>query len=779
MKANNKEESLKDLREKEYERFIKELDSSAFMQVSPCFMTGRACVYSEKIEENKPQKGGKEKYNGFIIMPFRPNISLYHNNCLIPFVKSNYSILNEKGETIKGLVIETANKVRRPGVIICEGICKKIQESDFIIADLSLPNSNVYYELGLAHGLNQKIIVIYKSDIEKDYKEDLMRTLDGLGCDKNKRFEYENLTPLTLDQMLERGKLLKLSDQIWQRDSSSDSIKPVTNWKKHSSDSEPGLIVFYSNDSDYLEKKSKENFKKNRKEDVNRDHKDCKEEDVDEDIIFEFKEHVPSAIGISISEIHSSLKENEIYKEIESKIELLKTSKVIGKEDYIGTIRKLIDECYCFVVRTGGENCNPLAYFWLGYCHAIGKNVIPITCIDNSKSRVDDLAFDIRAHRHITFIKERPELFTDEIKETLRLMIESDFRDLYRKRFWNGIIGKGGEISIFTGALHSDAHNREMIGDWDLLSVSELTSYFGRNQLRFKIEAPVYPPETAYLNKDEGSNSFKKKQNYICRLREKLQNKNCIIIASPDVNPLAEIVFGELFGLKNDNDYFNSHEILKKGNIRKSVWLAYKSIEKSKEKDLKRTFYFEELIKNGEKPKSGLKWSSKLDDEDFIREKPSVEPDISIQEPHVFGHLLVAKNPFIDGQEKKYIIVLNGVGGPATFALTHALTGGVITEFTDYNVEITNTAQSKQKFNPETSSEGILEKFSEIFDTNGFNFMDSIAKVYIKKFQSTSSTEVKNKNDDLRIGDWRKISGWELIKSFEGEFTRIDSETKK
>jgi hypothetical protein len=778
LKETNLQE-LNKLRSLETQDFAGKL-ALPHMQVSPCFMTGRSCVYSEKIEENRNPQKGKKKIEGFVIMPFRPNLSLYHNNCLNPFIRNNY-LITENGETESKITIETANQVRRPGVIICEGICKRIQESDFILADLSLPNSNVFYELGLAYGLNQKIIVIYKNTIDKNYKPELENFLNNLGCDVNKRFSYSDLSPLTLNKSLEKGEPIKLSDKVWQREESGNAIKPVTDWQKSPSETEPNLIIFYSSDMDYLKNKPREKEKEDDKT-VLKLYCERKDEQInsmsDDDIVFEFEEHVPSAIGISIAEIHSALREKDIYKEVEDKIELLKTTKVIKSSDTIDTVKKWIDKCYCFAVRTGGEKCNPQAYFWLGYCHAIGKNVIPITCVDKVKSRVDDLAFDIRAHRHITFVKENPELFTQEIKETLRLMIESDFKDLFRKRFWNGLIGKGGEISIFTGALHSEENNREMIGDWDLLSVSELTSYFGRNQFRFKIEAPIYPPETAYIGK---ANELELKEKYILKLKEKLKDKNCILIASPDVNPLTEIIFGEIFGFGDRyEDYFNDHKRLIEKHIQKSAWLSYKLSEQGKEKKLKRTFFIEETIvlKKGDNLKAGFKLSTNLGKNDFVSDKPTVEPNKNNKNPHVFGHLLIARNPITSGQEKKYVIVLNGVGGPATFALTHVLTGGVITEFTVYgNLKEEETLNARKKepklppFNPDTKSESILEKFSRIFDIPDFNFIDALLKVSISDLQDNEDQKEKV---EFRISDWRRISGWELQKSIESGETRID-----
>jgi hypothetical protein len=97
------------------------------------------------------------------------------------------------------------------------------------------------------------------------------------------------------------------------------------------------------------------------------------------------------------------------------------------------------------------------------FCHALGKNVIPISIEDE----VGQLAFDIRALWHLTFRKEKPEELEPELREILSQMIEKDFSEWSRKQFWKEILGDSG-VSIFTGALDNKEVDREMISDWDL-----------------------------------------------------------------------------------------------------------------------------------------------------------------------------------------------------------------------------------------------------------------------------------------------------------------------
>lgn len=83
----------------------------------------------------------------FVLMPFSESLS------------EVYDFL------IKGALEEAGYNVRRADDIksqsnILEDIVKGIAESDLIIADLTDSNPNVYYELGIAHALGKKVILI-------------------------------------------------------------------------------------------------------------------------------------------------------------------------------------------------------------------------------------------------------------------------------------------------------------------------------------------------------------------------------------------------------------------------------------------------------------------------------------------------------------------------------------------------------------------------------------------------------------------------------------------
>lgn len=88
-----------------------------------------------------------ENKKAFILMPFTESLN------------DVYKFL------IKGALVEAGYQVKRADDIksqsnILEDIVKGIIESDLIVADLTDSNANVYYELGIAHALQKKVVLI-------------------------------------------------------------------------------------------------------------------------------------------------------------------------------------------------------------------------------------------------------------------------------------------------------------------------------------------------------------------------------------------------------------------------------------------------------------------------------------------------------------------------------------------------------------------------------------------------------------------------------------------
>ena len=89
----------------------------------------------------------------FVIMPFRPELSFLYRY-VKEHVEGKFEIecVRGDGET---LTVPLLDKIR-----------DLIDSSDFVIADISGRNPNVFYELGLAHASNKEVILITHDTVE-------------------------------------------------------------------------------------------------------------------------------------------------------------------------------------------------------------------------------------------------------------------------------------------------------------------------------------------------------------------------------------------------------------------------------------------------------------------------------------------------------------------------------------------------------------------------------------------------------------------------------------
>jgi len=97
--------------------------------------------------------------NCFFIMPYRPELN-YFFLYVQKYLLEKHSIICERADE-KVLTIPILEKIKA-----------QIINSDFIIADISGKNPNVYYELGMSHTNNKKVLLITSDDI-KDTPSDI------------------------------------------------------------------------------------------------------------------------------------------------------------------------------------------------------------------------------------------------------------------------------------------------------------------------------------------------------------------------------------------------------------------------------------------------------------------------------------------------------------------------------------------------------------------------------------------------------------------------------
>ena len=72
---------------------------------------------------------------------------------------SLYSEVIKPGSEGAGFKVERADDVHQPGVIL-QDIVTSLIESDVIIAEITPPNPNVFYEIGFAHAMNKPTILL-------------------------------------------------------------------------------------------------------------------------------------------------------------------------------------------------------------------------------------------------------------------------------------------------------------------------------------------------------------------------------------------------------------------------------------------------------------------------------------------------------------------------------------------------------------------------------------------------------------------------------------------
>jgi len=94
----------------------------------------------------------------FIIMPFDEKFDGIWETVIKPTIE-NY-----------GDKVTRADNIFAPGSIL-QDIFSQIKSADYILADLTEQNPNVYYELGLAHASEKPVILITLSSIPFDLSQ--------------------------------------------------------------------------------------------------------------------------------------------------------------------------------------------------------------------------------------------------------------------------------------------------------------------------------------------------------------------------------------------------------------------------------------------------------------------------------------------------------------------------------------------------------------------------------------------------------------------------------
>lgn len=778
-----------------------------------CFMTGKECIYSSSIASTTSIEGINSRNNDdgnnemrrpriFVIMPFSPNLKTFYYWSLKPFLSTEYGINDE--DLLRG------DEVQDIGYIICEKICKQIQMSDCIFSEISINNSNVFYETGLAFGLGKPIILMRDEHASPEVLDDpcLRQSLDLNESDGNESrvLYYPGIDPLKLDYKYRLDRYVK-SAKITSKRVRESGISILRVNRMNSKKEDRITLIDRPKKKDIeliftdVLKSSVEVSMNDIRAELNKNVKDNEEkiEKIEEYInLKDEAENIKNSLeNKSISkeikeDFEKKLKENEdaqkkyeypnemnlekkdrLERDLSRLKSILKLLKLESSNDNqsnkagpdrpqesisrtrfinVDGMRKFdevardFESSFCTIIDV--TESDSVAYFWLGYCHARGLNVIPVFRKDESKSigKRDKLAFDIRALWYAEYDEGEPYEFKSKIREILEYLIERDLPDRQKRIFWDRF-SSGRKLFVYTGAIHVGSLTREMVGDWDVRTVSELFSYLPtiRESLALDLALPIYSPiQSQYfsLSETDMKNKEKKKEfreNYRSSINEQLAKGNSIVIASPDVNPVTEYLLHKIYNVRSPKAPFESLECIKTSDNGKEVkelpnfegYVAIKwkkvednvessqvdgdpEAEKTAETQLKYALNDDEKVKynSGEVFTESREYNMEMKDEadykesipiyfydegksidkknwrgfainkntvryyykSLLKEYISQNQNQYDNEFSLLGHLVVAYYP-PDAREN-LIVLLNGVSGPATFALAQILTGG-------------------------------------------------------------------------------------------------------
>ncbi len=301
-----------------------------------------------------------------------------------------------------------------------------------------------------------------------------------------------------------------------------------------------------------------------------------------------------------------------------------------------------------------------------------------VCCIPSSMNdKVPDLLKDIqRPKDQVSLISELvKEIYINSEKELNKLVIVqeeklkklwrqldiitkkgAEARDYYRhNRFWRPIIEKKN-VHIFTCArdVPHDPENkrgqggRTNIDMWDYRSVFDITHFFASNFPNTKVT--IVDPVSKL-----GDNDLKEAvrlADRISHMRSMLENKDCIIIGSPDVSDFAEIVLAELHQISP----YSAGREKRKGFV----------IVKEK-KYTSSAFYWEKM----DNEKVGIAQIIGPNTFEFLPHEPASDVGSSGK---MYGILVVAHNPFCTKEKSCKIVILSGFSGIATNAIAKILT---------------------------------------------------------------------------------------------------------
>ncbi|MFZ1086124.1 MAG: hypothetical protein WAN35_14260, partial [Terracidiphilus sp.] len=585
-------------------------------------MNGKSCIYEREIDERLNSRETGRERRAFVVMPFGEKLDVLYQWEIAPFLANG----GEKdGESAYRCTPERADDVRQVGFIICEKICKKLQEADYVVVDVTFDNPNVFYEFGLAAALGKTIIPICASEKLTPRKDYLDR-----------RFGIKNVLPYPAFDVLTG----RLSGYSWSSHKWSTNNEHLQ-FEQMSGDP---ITVLY----DSRHKLSGTGRYKDE---------------------YDFGALCRSAVGTAVTSIFSANNvslQPELGFYNEERIFAIKKPRSVDLA--IAPLREVVDACKdaaCALVDVTNQEA-VTNFFWLGYIHGIGGNAIPVNSYRSIEPGISlttpidhTTPFDTTALWHVAFREDHPIDLLNSLQQILEYIYVRKARYLNREAFWKNIL-KDNKVSIFLGSLYLHDLGRNTIGDWDYRTAAEITNFLSTSKETMKVtlESPLpkreTPPDKEYVN-----------------WLQSLLHDDTIIVGSADVNDLTEVALAGILGEK-------PFEEIPETKVSFKGYIAHKCYaEETKKQFPEMAFYLRHLA---EKPSRGFMIQDGgafrldlMEDHAF----PADQQARGVRK--LLGQLVVAKNPFAPG---KWILIISGISGPATLGIAQMLTGCMYEEFT-------------------------------------------------------------------------------------------------
>lgn len=617
-----------------------------------CYMTGRPCDYFCGTIENRKM---------FILSPFGfPYDVLYRKDGEI----QQCLTMNKRLEIDEA---SRSDQAMRLGSIMCQSICKQIIEKECILADLSLPNPNVYYELGLAHALGKPALVCHNIEEKNPFIALFCKRFEGFDA----FVRYAGLNDLREKiKKLERRHLLTLpsdrDDGQNPRDSGSSAFILVLE----------NALACVNGLYEHLVRVAQREF--------------------------EFG-----------GELMASLTEHEKQSfQAERWRSLDVTTKTVGEEGDLDDLITAIQRCDICIVDTtthpsqGAHSSNPNLYFCLGIAHGLGKDVIPLTNILASEI----VPFDVRGLWHIFF--SRHEELVEGLSQTVpRICVEhhKQLENAPYQKIWDCFLEEHRALSIlYCGRAvegvdlnYESRGARTNIDSWDTRAVSAASFALAQKYPASLIRTAI-PLARTKVAGDEGQMPEAESQRGATheRLVEKLAgiHANSMIVGSPDNNDYAEVVLAKIYGIK---PFVRRETVERKGA----------------------GFIFEKRNLRGEF-RSAF-YTKGEEDAVLFWEKgcrlPCTLEDSSDQNRSTYGVLTIAPNPLRAIGEGR-MMVLSGFTGIATYGLLRVL----VESKPDDEFDSEDARKRAGKFREQARH--VLEELSDRFEESPANCLTALIK---------------------------------------------------